>query len=356
LSPRNQSIFAPLWDTLVRTSRSSRYHLLAALTLLPAGACTPEAPASFQHDLSSAETPWTHDRFDDSEAQFTFGIFSDLNGGERSGVFAVAAQQLALLRPELVLSVGDLIDAATDDATALSGEWDAFDAVAGQIPAPVFRVGGNHDLTGQQLRDLWAERYGPRYYHFVYKDVLFLILDTEDNTDARVQEIYEARTAAVAAIDAGVEGARDMEYFHMPERVTGNIGVEQSEYVQTVLAANPDVRWTMLFMHKPVWLDDSDPEFVAIEAAMAARPYTVFNGHRHSMSHRVKNGRDYIMLGTTGGGQNANDEMSFDHVTLVTVGADSPSIAHLRLDGILDKTGAVPTEGAELCFQASACE
>ena len=41
--------------------------------------------------------------------------------------------------------------------------------------------------------------------------------------------------------------------------------------------------------------------------------------------------------GTTGGGQNPNDEMSFDHVTLVTMDEDGPHVAHLRLDGILDE-------------------
>ena len=111
----------------------------------------------------------------------------------------------------------------------------------------------------------------------------------------------------------------------------------------------------MIFMHKPVWLEDRDPDFTSIESALSDRPYTVFNGHRHSMSHAVKNGRDYIMLGTTGGSQNANDEMAFDHVTLVTFAEDGPSIAHLRLDGILDMGGEIPSGAEGMCFQASAC-
>lgn len=343
-------------NTAVLTLRPSRVRWLSASVLLAAAACVAEGPGAFEHDLASAPTPWTHDRFDDEPGKFTFGVFSDLNGGERSGVFAVAVRQLSLLRPELVLSVGDLIDGETQDVSELSREWDAFDEEAGKIPAPVFRVGGNHDLTGQVLRDVWSERYGPRYYHFLYKDVLFLVLDTEDHTDARMREIYEARSAAIAASDAGLEGAQDMEYYRMPERVTGNVGPEQSAYFREVLAAHPDVRWTMLFMHKPIWLDGGDPDFVAIETALGDRPYTVFNGHRHSMSHTVRNGRDYIMLGTTGGSQGAADAMAFDHVTLVTMAADGPSIAHLRLDGVLDETGAVPADGAALCFQASACE
>lgn len=324
--------------------------------LLAAAGCSAGDSPGIEHDLSTAVTPWTHENVDDGPQKLTFAIFADLNGGERDGVFAVAAQQLSLLRPELVLSVGDLIDAATEDVAELTREWESFDERAEQITAPVFRIGGNHDLTGQVLRDLWAERYGPRYYHFRYKDVLFLMLDTEDHTGARMREIYVARSAAVEAAETGAEGAGEMEYYRMPERVVGNIGPEQAEYFQTVLADHPDVRWTMLFMHKPVWEDDGDPEFVALESALSDRPYTVFNGHRHTMSHTVKNGRDYIMLGTTGGSQGANNEMAFDHLTLVTVSEDGPSISHLRLDGILDKSGEIPGGGEALCFQASSCQ
>jgi hypothetical protein len=61
------------------------------------------------------------------------------------------------------------------------------------------------------------------------------------------------------------------------------------------------------------------------------------------------------MLGTTGGEQTPDSDMSFDHVTLVTMSGDGPSIAHLRLDGVLDKAGHVPAGGDSLCFQASKC-
>lgn len=309
---------------------------------------------SFEHDITTAERPWTNEAFDNDADKFTFAVFGDLNGGERAGVFAVAVEQLSLLRPDLILSVGDLIDAATENVAALSAEWDHFDERAGRASAPVFRLGGNHDLTGQVLRDLWSQRYGPRYYHFLYKNVLFLVLDTEDHTDERMREIYDARAAAIEASAQGVEGASEMEYYSMPERITGNIGADQAGYFRTVLDDHPDVRWTMVFMHKPVWRDGQDPDFVAIESALADRPYTLFNGHLHTMSHTQRNGRDYIMLGTTGGGQSGS-AMAFDHVTLVTVGEGEPSIAHLRLDGILDKTGIVPEGGAGMCFQASAC-
>lgn len=328
---------------------------VAALLLLMG--CSGTVPTAFQHNLNERPTPWTHNRFDNAEDKFTFAIFSDLNGGEREKVFEVAVAQLSLLRPELILSVGDLIDGGTENRETLRQEWESFDVRASRAVAPVFKVGGNHDLTNLTMRDVWMERYGARYYHFIYKNVLFLALDSEDYFDDRMQEIYEARAEYIELRDSmEPEQVKEMKYMKMPERTTGEMGKEQSDYFLKVIAEHPNVVWTFLFMHKPVWLKENDPEFSAIESALSNRPYTLFNGHFHSYSHTIKNGRDYIMLGTTGGSQNAGNEMSFDHVTMVTMAKDGPTISNLRLDGILDKTGHIPADGDSLCFQASKCK
>ena len=328
---------------------------VAALLLLMG--CSGTVPTAFQHNLNERPTPWTHNRFDNAEDKFTFAIFSDLNGGEREKVFEVAVAQLSLLRPELILSVGDLIDGGTENRETLRQEWESFDVRASRAVAPVFKVGGNHDLTNLTMRDVWMERYGARYYHFIYKNVLFLALDSEDYFDDRMLEIYEARAEYIELRDSmEPEQVKEMKYMKMPERTTGEMGKEQSDYFLKVIAEHPNVDWTFLFMHKPVWLKENDPEFAAIESALSNRPYTLFNGHFHSYSHTIKNGRDYIMLGTTGGSQNANNEMSFDHVMMVTMTKDGPTIGNLRLDGILDKTGHIPADGDSLCFQASKCK
>ena len=322
-------------------------------------ACEPvETPRQmFSHELASEPTPWTHDVFDAAPDKFTFGIISDLTGGERAQVFQVAVDQLSLLRPELILSVGDLIDGASQDSALLAAEWDWFDDRASELQAPLFRVGGNHDLTGPALRKIWEERHGPRYYHFVYKDVLFLILDTEDHTAAKMEEIMTARNEYIDSLAiVGFDAVREMPYFQMRERVTGEIGPEQAEWARQAIAEHDDVRWTMLFMHKPVWLEDGDEDFVSIEQALQGRPYTVFNGHLHNMSYTERHGQDYIMLGTTGGSQRPEGDMAFDHISLVTMDSIGPSIVHLRLDGVLDKTGALPEDGETLCFQLATCE
>lgn len=325
--------------------------------LLFTGGCQKERRV-FQHDFTPGKpVPWLSEQFDIAEDKFTFGIVTDLTGGERPGIFSIAIEQLNLLRPELIVTVGDLVEGVTSIADSIHKEYDSFDARARKARAPLFHVGGNHDLTAPVMRQVWTDRYGAHYYYFIYKNVLFLMLDTEDHTDARRQEIHEARQAAIKVLDGPEpEKARDMEYFKMPERVTGHIGEAQSAYFTDVIANHPEVYWTVLFMHKPIWKTNGPGSLEGIENALKGRHYTVFNGHLHSYAHTAKDDRDYIVLGTTGGAQAQNDPMAFDHVTLVTMTKDGPALANLRLDGILDKTAHIPLQGDTVCFQASRCQ
>lgn len=299
---------------------------------------------------------WTSESFDADANKFTFAVHSDLTGGERDGVYEVAIAQLNLLRPEFIINVGDLIDGDTDEAV-VNEQWDWFDERAGRARAPVFYVAGNHDRTGPLAQSIWNQRQGRAYYHFRYKDVLFLVLDTEDNTPERVAEIHAMRQDALELMaEGGMAAAVDSEYGRLPERQAGNITEAQAQYMIDAINANADVRWTFLFMHKTPWLREEQTTFPAIEAALADRPYTVFHGHFHTYAYQQRNGNDYIRLATTGGGQPPRGGRSMDHVTLVTVDDDGVDIANLLMEGILDKTGQIPLDGAELCFESARCE
>ena len=127
----------------------------------------------------------------------------------------------------------------------------------------------------------------------------------------------------------------------MPERRIGGMSNDQYEYYKSILERYPEVRWTFVLMHKPMWLREDEKGLEKLESLLQGRPYTVINGHFHSFSHRIRKDRDYIMLGTTGGSQFEHDSMSFDHITLVRM-EEKPVITHLKMNGILDETGMVP--------------
>ena len=316
-----------------------RFILLLFVGSFALTACkTEESIQRFQHEITEGPKPWTHENFEQTEEDFTFALISDLNGGERDGVYAKAVTLLNRFDPTFVLSVGDLIDGGTEDSLQLTKEWDSFDARTANLKMPFFYLGGNHDLTNTKMRAFWKSRFGPRYYHFLFDDVLFLMMDSEDFEEARMQQIYEARAQALRIISGEVKGNYpESEYYNMPERTIGAMGEEQFEYFASVLAKYSDVKWTFVLMHKPLWMREDNKGLGRLEDLLANRPYTVINGHFHTLSHHLRNDRHYTILGTTGGSQHAGDSLSMDHITLVRMEAE-PVITHIQMDGILDET------------------
>lgn len=246
--------------------------------------------------------PWNHLKVNDAEKQFQFAIVSDRTGGLRPGVFAKAIDKLNLLQPEFVLSVGDLIDGYTEDTALMQSQWEEFDALIDGLDVPFFYLPGNHDITNAKMVKLWQERLGPTYYHFIYKDVLFLCLNTENREGDR--------------IDPG-----------------------QVAYFDSVITAHDDSRWIMVFMHNPLWDYKNKSGYEKIEKLLDGKQYTLFSGHRHQYLYDEKNGKEHFVLATTGGGSALRGARfgELDHITWVTMKESGPVIAHLTLDGIMDK-------------------
>ncbi len=333
-----------------------RLAALSFLAILIAACSAATEEPDFKHEIAGKLKPWTNEEFDSADDKFTFGVFSDLTGGERERVFEIAVAQFSLLRPEFIINVGDLIDGGTEDIDEIAAQWDSFDERAKRSRAPVFYIGGNHDLTGSVLQGVWDERIGPRYFHFVYKNVLFLVFDTEDNSPERTQEIFKIRKAGIEVyMNEGPEAFAKTEYANLPEKSSGNLTPEQSAYFVEAITANPDVSWTFLFMHKAPWERADETNFATVEQALSEREYTVFNGHIHAYEYLERHGRDYIRLATTGGEHFPDLPLSMDHVTLVTVDDEGVDIANLRMSGILDKTGHIPLNGDDVCFELAAC-
>lgn len=263
-------------------------------------------PPKINIKVEDGVNPWNHLSVNNSAEKFQFVIVTDRTGGLRPGVFASAIPKLNLLQPEFVMSVGDLISGYTENEEVIDREWDEFDGFIKELDMPFFYVPGNHDYINEVMAKKWKERLGKDYYHFVYKDVLFLCLNTEELT----------------------RGAG-----------RGSIEDEQYAYIEKTLAENPEAKWTMIFMHQPLWDQENSGRWEDVEKLLAPRKHTVFVGHRHRYVKYERNNGKYFILATTGGGSGLRGPNfgEFDHVVWVTMTDEGPILANLMLEGIWDE-------------------
>jgi len=252
--------------------------------------------------------PWTNLDLNNKPTDFQFAIVTDRTGGRRPGVFAQGVKKVNLLQPEFVLSVGDLIEGYSEDPGMWALEWSEFESMIDELEMPFFFCAGNHDISNLPMSADWTRRFGRSYYSFVYRDVLFMVLNTED-----------------------------------PPTDPYHIGEEQQKWARQVLDVHANVRWTFVILHKPTWTypgaDPVEAGWQSIEDALGNRKYTVFAGHKHTYAKYIHRGREYYMLATTGGGSNLSgfSNGKFDHFVWVTMKDDEPVIANLLLDGVADE-------------------
>ncbi|MEO9512048.1 MAG: PA14 domain-containing protein [Flavobacteriaceae bacterium] len=226
---------------------------------------------------------------------------SDRTGGHRNGVFGQALGKINQLHPEFVMSVGDLIEGYTKDTSLLNEHWKEFHGILDTLETKFFYVPGNHDYSNPTMATQWKERFGKDYYHFIYKKVLFLVANSNDGDGMLMSN-------------------------------------DQIEYLKNVIRENSEVRWTMLFLHHPMWTYGKLNGFNEIEKVLQGRGYTVFAGHTHRYLHEVRNDQNHYVLGTTGGGSKLRGPRfgEFDHVSWVTMTETGPKLVNLELSGIVD--------------------
>ena len=291
--------------------------LLPAFYLTTFALAGPEDDPDFSHSVTSEKKPWTDKDFKNNPDHFQFAILTDRTGGVRPGVFPEAVRKLNEFQPEFVITVGDLI-AGRSTKEELREEWKEFNAFLEPFEMPFFYLPGNHDMKDPTGTEVWDELFGVRHYSFVYKDVLFLCLNSQDGENWRPPLI----------------------------------GKPQIEWAKAELEKHPDVRWTMVFIHQPVWLmeegivihrngketiNQSNTGWPEVEAALAGRKHTVFAGHVHHYVRYHRNDTNYYTLGTTGGGSRLRGVAfgEFDHATWVTMTDDGPRLMNIAIDGMM---------------------
>jgi hypothetical protein len=297
-------------DARTQANEATMKRLLLGLgAVLVVGAAVawsgPKGPRPAFDFAREKQNPVSNFRFNNAPDDFQFAVVSDRTGGHRAQVFSRAVERINLMQPEFVVCVGDLIEGYSENTRLLDRQWREFQGYVGRLQMPFFYVPGNHDIANKVEDKLWREKFGRRYYEFVYRDVLFLALNSEDT----------------------------------PGTDSGIISAEQLAWLKKTLADNAGVRWTFVFLHKPMWVFENLPKngWLEVEKLLQGRPYTVFCGHVHVYQKFVRQGQNYYMLATTGGASKMRgvEYGEFDHIAWVTMKKGGPVLANLLLDGIL---------------------
>jgi len=107
----------------------------------------------------------------------TFAVLGDRTGGARPRVFAQIVDEIKLLGPGFILSVGDLIEGYSEDRAALNREWDSVLGPVRSVGVPFYACPGNHDIFDAASETIFVRRVGPRRRALRLGNASFIFLD-----------------------------------------------------------------------------------------------------------------------------------------------------------------------------------
>lgn len=250
-------------------------------------------------------TPWSNESVKNKEEDFSFAILPDRTIRPRVGTFSSLLQKVDAMRPDFIMSVGNLVEGNTKSVSEYKRQWKELDSVIALAKAPFFKVGGSHDIQADNsvMRDEWINQYGATYYHFQYNQVLFLCLDTEDGG-------------------------------------SGSISKTQLDYFTQVLKKNKKVKQAFVFMNKPLWTTDKSRNFRQLEHLLQNLNYSVFAGNLHRYAHSRRFGHDYYSLATAGGFSKLRGKEvgEIDHFIWVSFQNNQVTITNISSDGFVENS------------------
>ncbi len=262
----------------------------------------------------------------EEEDAFTFAVFGDRTGGPPEGVavLAEAVREVNLFGPDLVMTVGDLIQGYNEETQWLR-DCDEFREIMGRLDMPWFPVAGNHDIYWRgegpppagEHEAAYERHFGPLWYAFRHKRAWFVVLySDEGNPETGEKSISKPESQRMSP--------------------------EQLAWLEETLDRAREAPHVFVFLHHPRWIGRNygdDWERVHRVLADAGNVKAVFAGHIHRMRYDgPRDGIEYFTLATVGGFQDGHSPAGgyLHHYDLVTVRPDGLSVAAIPVGSALD--------------------
>ncbi|MEO3945355.1 metallophosphoesterase [Gorillibacterium sp. CAU 1737] len=290
----------------------------------------------------TALRPWFGRLPEEMSGDYSFVIMGDRTGGAVSGVFERGLEAAKKLNPAFILTIGDLVEGYWTDEGEAHEEWERVDAYLSGVGIPLFQTVGNHDYGTETMRKVWRERKGADYYAFRYGKTLFLVANTEAESEPDAEELASGQRvnrcllanpqlSYEEAYKAAIREEYDPHYTE-DALINPHIGEEQLAFFADVVEKHADVEWTFLLLHQPAW-KKSNPAFERLEQLLAGRRYTVVSGHIHHLEVTEKSGSQYIQMGKTGGLSSFKGKGDIHHLLNVTMRGGVPEMEVILLEG-----------------------
>lgn len=230
-----------------------------------------------------------------------FAIISDRTGGHQPGIYGQIVHEVVRMRPDFVMTVGDMIEGYSEDTSRVKTEWDEYFSLIEPLEIPVHFTPGNHDIWDSPSQVLYERYVGDPYYSFTVEGVHFVILDA-------------SRWDTVGAFP-----------------------LTQIDWLVDDLEANRDARHTLVFFHKPFWIEtiaqDKPDTLHSIFADYGVD--AVFNGHYHDYFVGEFDGVKYTTVGSSGAQTSPGPTGLLYHFAWVTVDEEGVSITPIKMEAVL---------------------
>jgi predicted phosphodiesterase len=228
-----------------------------------------------------------------------FAVIGDRTGTAQPGIYEQVIEEIKRLRPDFVITVGDMIEGPAPDTMEINRRWEEYMGIIGTLTAPVYFAAGNNDIWDSTSLEFYKRYVGEPYYSFDIRGVHFVMLD-----NSRFFEIDDFPT-------------------------------EQIDWLIDDLQKSKNAGFTIVVLHVPFWMNtiaEGKPDTLHslfVKYGVDA----VFTGHWHHYFTGEYDGILYTGMGSSGGGTNYPVGSEY-HFAWVTIDQDGISIAPVAMGGV----------------------